>query len=173
MALVSNPKTSFSMTLVSRRLVVFLFIFFVACKPGTDLSSVHTFDGSIMGTTFMVTIAKSDLEKEDQNILQSLIEHALIDVDEKMSTYRSDSEVSRFNTNQTTEPFPLSEETLTVFQHALAVSKASEGAFDVTVGPIVDAWGFGPSERHDGYPTNEKIGRYKEHVGLQYIANDS
>ena len=173
MASVSNPKTSFSMTLVSRRLVVFFFIFSAACKSGSDLSLVNTFDGSIMGTTFMVTIAQSDLEKERQNILRSLIEHELIDVDEKMSTYRSDSEISRFNRSQTTKPFPLSKETLTVFRHALDASKVSEGAFDVTVGPIVDAWGFGPLERKNGFPTNEEIERLKEHVGYQYIEIDS
>jgi len=173
MDLVLSLKTSFSMTLANWRLFVLLFVFFAACKSGTDLSSVNTFDGSIMGTTFMVTIAKSDLKKEDQNILRSLIEYELIDVDEKMSTYRSDSEVSRFNRNQTTKPFFVSEETLAVFQHALDVSKVSEGAFDVTVGPIVDAWGFGPLDRRDDFPTNEEIERLKENVGYQYIEIDS
>ena len=172
MDLVLSLKTSFSMTLANWRLSVLLFVFFAACKSGTDLSSVNTFDGSIMGTTFMVTIAKSDLQKKDQNILRSLIEYELIDVDEKMSTYRSDSEVSRFNKNQTTKPFFVSEETLAVFQHALDVSKVSEGAFDVTVGPIVDAWGFGPFDRRDDFPTNEEIERLKEHVGYQYIEID-
>ena len=60
-----------------------------------------------------------------------------------MSTWREGSELSRFNRDERTVPFPLSPETLDVFEIAQDVSRRSRGAFDVTVGPLVRAWGFG------------------------------
>ena len=72
------------------------------------------------------------------------IARTLDDIDARMSTYRADSEVSRFNADRSGEPFPVSPATVRVVRRALEVSHWSGGAFDITVGPLVRLWNFGP-----------------------------
>ena len=89
-----------------------------------------------------------------------------------MSHYRPDSELSRFNRAATTEPQPLSGETLGVVADALAVSRASGGAFDVTVGPLVDAWGFGPPGRAPAAPDEATLAALRARVGADLLEVD-
>ena len=125
-----------------------------------------------MGTTFAVRVVSDALSDRRVASLRAVIEDALGDIDQKMSTYRLDSELTRFNSARSTDPFPVSTETLAVFQHALEISELTGGAFDVTVGPMVDAWGFGPSGQPAAFPTDADIERLQEHVGYQQLEID-
>ncbi len=125
-----------------------------------------------MGTTFAVRVVSDTLSDRRVASLRVVIEDALEDIDQKMSTYRLDSELSRFNSARSTDPFPVSTETLAVFQHALEISELTGGAFDVTVGALVDAWGFGPSGQPAAFPTDADIERLQEHVGYQQLELD-
>ncbi len=69
-------------------------------------------------------------------------------VDTAMSTYQDDSELSRFNRHGT-EPFEVSDSMIEVVSEAQRIAELSSGAFDITVGPLVDAWGFGPDPGGD------------------------
>ena len=131
-----------------------------------------------MGTTFMVKVVTETLGEERQAEVLELIEAELDEVDTKMSHYLEDSELSRFNRSRDTSPFAVSEETLEVFRHAQELARLSGGAFDVTVGPLVDAWGFGPEERViepiepiEQRP-DEVISRLIAHVGYTKIELD-
>lgn len=101
------------------------------------------FSGRTMGTTWDVKVARADLSPDDMREVGAAIEAALERVNAALSTWRADSELSRFNASASREPFPIGSDTLAVLTVAEAVSRASEGAFDVTVGPLVAAWGFG------------------------------
>ena len=125
-----------------------------------------------MGTTYTVKVVTQRLDPEDQKEIQSLIGSELRTVDEKMSTYREESEVSRFNRWRTTAPFRVSPETFTVFQEAQEVSELTGGAFDVTVGPLVNAWGFGPAPRRPEAPSEREIAELVEHVGYKKLHLD-
>ena len=128
-----------------------------------------------MGTTFMVEVVTETLGEERQAEVLELIEAELDEVNTKMSHYLEDSELSRFNRSRDTSPFAVSEETLEVFRHAQELARLSSGAFDVTVGPLVDAWGFGPEERviEPSEPRpDEVIGRLLAHVGYTKIELD-
>ena len=118
-----------------------------ACGGPDRGPHLYAFQGFTMGTTFMVKVVTETLGEERQAEVLELIEAELDEVDTKMSHYLEDSELSRFNRSRDTSPFAVSEETLEVFRHAQEVARLSGGAFDVTVGPLVDAWGFGPEER--------------------------
>ncbi len=96
---------------------------------------------------------------------------ALDRVDRLMSTYRPDSELSRFNAHASMEPFAVSAETHFVISAAREISAATGGAFDITVGPLVDAWGFGPERRSDP-PLESEIERWRENSGWQHIEVD-
>ncbi len=97
---------------------------------------------------------------------ETIITKQLEDVNRLMSTYRADSEVSRFNSSQSTEWFEVASETADVVTCALEFSKASDGAFDVTVAPLVNLWHFGPDKSNaDQLPTQEQIASALQHVG--------
>lgn len=99
--------------------------------------------GPTMGTTFNVKVVTNDQTEANRERLTSLVREALDGVDEHMSTYRSDSEIEKFNRGDT-EPFPASQGLLEVVAEAQRVALLTGGAFDITVGPLVDLWGFGP-----------------------------
>ena len=99
--------------------------------------------GSAMGTAYSVTVPGASAIDEPAIALAARQE--LQRVDALMSTYREDSELSLFNRHVSSDPFPLSEATYTVLASAQEISNQTGGAFDVTVGPLVNAWGFGPA----------------------------
>lgn len=112
--------------------------------------------GTTMGTTFQVRWA-SRSRAGDQDRLRQAIDAVLEQVDARMSTYRADSEIRRFEAAEPGDWFPVSAETEAVVKEALAVARASEGAFDPTIGPLVALWGFGPAGRREAPPDSAAI----------------
>jgi FAD:protein FMN transferase len=108
------------------------------------------FDGRTMGTSYQVRFA---WPRQDESLFaaaQERVAAALDSVDAHMSTFKPDSEVSLINRLAEDRPLVVSDNTMTVFAAAQEVSVATGGAFDVTVGGCVDAWGFGPGGRGRG-----------------------
>ena len=97
-----------------------------------------------MGTYYRV---RAVADSGDREAIRALVEQRLDAVDRAMSTYREDSEISRFNRLAAGESFVFAEETWAVLELAWRVREESRGAFDPTVGPLVDAWGFGAPGR--------------------------
>src|SRR5262245_17667382 len=100
--------------------------------------------GPTMGTTYTVKIA-SPPATVDPSRVRVAIDDVLEHVDRSMSGYRTDSEVARFNANTSTQWCDVSADLATVVQTSLDISTASAGVFDITVAPLVAAWGFGPA----------------------------
>ena len=92
-----------------------------------------------MGTTYTVKLLAS-LDRGTRAEIEIVLEK----VNTGMSTYREDSELSRFNTSGT-NPFKLSTDVFQIMYDALQLSRETSGAFDITVGPVVNAYGFGPN----------------------------
>jgi len=129
--------------------------------------------GATMGTVYTVkVVVKSSSRKSAAVDTASLVQQCLDDVNAKMSTYQEDSELSRFNRFEEASPFPVSSETAEVFEVAREVSDATGGAFDVTVGPLVDAWGFGPPGRAESPPSDEELEALRARVGYQMLEID-
>jgi thiamine biosynthesis lipoprotein len=102
------------------------------------------FSGATMGTSYTVKVHAPGLSEERHAAIGAMVADRLDTVDGLMSTYDSASELSRFNRHASDVAFPISEETLAVFGAAWEISERTDGVFDVTVAPAVDAWGFGP-----------------------------
>lgn len=102
--------------------------------------------GEIFGTTYSVKAYGDELGGEAK-ALQADIDALLAEIDGAMSTYKPDSDLSRFNASESTEAFEVHPSLATVVTKAQRVSEESNGAFDVTVKPLVDAWGFGAKGR--------------------------
>jgi thiamine biosynthesis lipoprotein len=116
--------------------------------------------GFTQGTTYHITYKT----KDDQN-LQSEIDTLLADFDRSLSTYLPGSIISRINRNDTTA-IP-DKYFLNVFHKALEVYQASDGAFDITVAPVVNAWGFGFTEKADA--DSNMIDSLLQYVGMNKI----
>jgi thiamine biosynthesis lipoprotein len=107
-----------------------------------------TLRGAAQGTTWHVKFV-APAAKVDERKLQEEIERELATIDRQMSTYRADSEISRFNRATAGEWFAVSRAVAEVVEASRAVSEKTGGAQDVTVGPLVRLWKFGPRDASD------------------------
>jgi len=124
--------------------------------------------GSTMGTSYSVKVVDlpSALTAES---LQAQIDQLLEAVNDSMSTYREDSELSRFNRHPGSDWVAASEGLLEVLEIAQETSRISEGAFDITVGPLVNLWGFGPDATPDRVPDEAEIRSALAKVGYRRL----
>ncbi len=158
-----------------------LSLLFIAAASGCGKKSTENsaemaiFSGPTMGSTYTVkVVAEAAFTEAEKKAIADAIEGVLSNINNLMSTYRDDSELSRFNQHREETPFPVSPETLEVFQLAERISTATQGAFDVTVSPLVELWGFGRNKKPEGYvPSSEEIERTKSAVGYQKIVVDA
>jgi len=127
--------------------------------------------GPTMGTSWHVTVIPGP-GSPDRTALQRGIESVLEDVNSSMSTYLPDSEISRFNAHPVGEWFPLSPAFETVLSAALAIGWSSDGAYDVTVGPLVNLWGFGPDGPLASPPSGDAITELLQRVGQDHLRLD-
>jgi thiamine biosynthesis lipoprotein len=125
-----------------------------------------------MGTTYTVKVVAEELSPEQHSEIEGTIREELEDVNAKMSHYRPDSELSRFNAWRETTPFRVSRETFGVFEEALEIADLTGGALDITVAPLVNAWGFGPDARPETIPSDAEIATLLEKVGYTKLELD-
>jgi thiamine biosynthesis lipoprotein len=118
-------------------------------------------EGVAFGTTYHITYQAS----ED---MQSELEAEMEQFNTSLSTYSNSSTISRFNQSGT-EPFDLGNDPWMekMVEESLRFSKLSDGAFDITVAPLVDLWGFGPKAKTE--PTQAKVDSIKQFVGYTRI----
>jgi thiamine biosynthesis lipoprotein len=140
-------------------------LLFAGC---TRSPSEIAFSGPTMGTTYSVKIADPPV-RVDKQAIQSTIDTVLERIDREMSGYRSDSELSRFNASLSTDWFDVSADVVKVVDEALSVAAASQGAIDITVAPLVDLWGFGPSGEPAVLPTVEQIDTARARTGYRKL----
>lgn len=136
-----------------------------------ETADVIEISGPTMGTFFEVKISPVDRSSAALRNIRDRIVDALDDVNAKMSTYVESSELSRFNSGDSTDPVTMSPETIEVFTIARRVSDETGGALDITVGPLVNAWGFGPDAPRDA-PDEAEIRRLLGRVGYAKIEID-
>ena len=122
---------------------------------GCDSSSnVIQIEGSKFGTTYRVLVNADQIPPEN---LESLIEERLELIDISMSTYRIDSEISRFNQLSKGEKLIVSDDFSRVFNIAKKVWEVSDKSFNPAIAPLVNLWGFGPDLINDRIPSHEQI----------------
>ncbi|MBW1774726.1 MAG: FAD:protein FMN transferase [Deltaproteobacteria bacterium] len=121
-----------------------------------------------MGTRYSIKLPKLP---EDVSLerLKRDIGAALERVNDQMSAYRKSSEISRFNRTTGEDWFSVSPETAQVVEAALKVSEESDGAFDVTVGPLIRLWRFGPNKEEKKVPQEDEIRKAMASTGYYKI----
>jgi thiamine biosynthesis lipoprotein len=148
-----------------RILIVIIFTILVACSSPKNQETYIS--GPTMGTTYNVKFVSVD--GVEQQKLKQEIDQALLNINQLMSTYIKDSELSRFNQWSSVEPFPMSAQTLDVLIEAKRLGAMSAGLLDVTVGPLVNLWGFGPQNRPEKVPTEKLIETTRQKIGLDKL----
>jgi thiamine biosynthesis lipoprotein len=117
----------------------------------------HSFSGLTMGTSYTVKIAAARISQAQFSAAQTAVAQALADVVASMSHYDKTSELSRLNRQALGRPMPTSAALRQVVETAQAVHRASSGAFDITLGEVVNAWGFGPRQPPGRVPKSESL----------------
>ena len=140
------------------------------CSPAPE-SRLATFSGDVMGTTYNVRIVSGGGGAGAVVEAEAAVAEAVDRVDDLMTTYR-DSEVTRFNAALSTEPYSVSAETAEVTRVALELAAATDGALDVTIGPLVAAFGFGASGTLE-IPDAERLAELQERVGYRRLTVDA
>ncbi len=136
-----------------------------ACSPGVP----YTKETFVMGTKAWVTIAGMNEADADSAAVQAFRE--MYRIESVMSTWRPSSEISRLNAESNGTPLAVSRELYSLIDSALFYSKATSGAFDVTVLPLVRLWGFQGAQA--ALPSDEEISRALSRVGYGAISLDS
>lgn len=158
-------------------LLLFLPLSLLGCggdKQSENTPELHVFTGQIMGTWYTVKylpLTTDDLLLSSEQI-NPQIHASLVRVDKLMSTYKSDSEVSRFNAVESGHWFDVSNETFEVISLAQRISEQTAGRFDITVAPLVDLWGFGPDYKEESVPDKEQISELLNQLGYHNLELD-
>lgn len=157
----------FNRHLVSFSLLLGSGLLLSACGPTVDEAPAVVISGKTMGTFYRVSVVGLDKSREPE--LRQQIEAQLAEDDHQLSTYKDDSVLSIFNQYKGSVPQPISSGMADAIVTSLRIGQKTAGAMDITVGPLVNLWGFGPNKEPVKMPTQAKIDRAKAEVGLQHL----
>jgi len=147
-------------------LVVYVYILsgLIACQNQSEF----LISGKTMGTSYHIKYCAGILFSHKD--LKLAIEKKLSEINKSMSTFDPSSEISVFNsTKDTTIQMPISDEFFQVLTQAKTLYNLTEGAWDGTVKPLVNLWGFGHTQYQKQKPSPEDIKKCLKSVGFQHI----
>lgn len=133
---------------------------------------VQSFGGPTMGSTYRVQYVAGDKTPKAER-LQAGVEAILAEVDRTVSTYRNDSDVSRFNAAPAGACAQVPPSVLQLYGYARTLNRESGGAFDITLLPALSAWGFGPRGRVDVHPGADRLRALRGVVGMDHIRTEA
>lgn len=142
----------------------------VSCNK-TPTNQVVTLNGKTMGTTYTVKyIVPNDKKLPENNEVQKQLDDLLAEVNRQMSTYDPKSEISQFN-QQTANSGSreIADDFALVLTEAIRLNQVTEGALDVTVGKLVNLWGFGADKSVEKSPTPQQLTEATKMVGLDKL----
>lgn len=148
--------------------LVSVVVVLVACGNGDSLES---FGGPTMGSTYSIKYVRHAGIAEPAQV-QLEVERILRDVDQQMSTYRNDSDIERFNALPANSCQTLPAAVLELVRVGEQLSEQSEGAYDLTVEPLMNLWGFGPQGREEKVPDPAVLAETLQRVGYRHLRID-
>jgi thiamine biosynthesis lipoprotein len=137
-------------------------------SPACEAKREHVIQGRTMGTTYNVKVVTGYFQSISG--LKEKIDKRLEEINRSMSTYQKDSEISRFNRfKKVGQKFKISDDFFQVMRAGQKIHRLSDGAWDGTVNPLVDLWGFGRGGRQDKIPPNSEIAALLPDIGFANI----
>ncbi|QHM71746.1 FAD:protein FMN transferase ApbE [Mixta intestinalis] len=123
--------------------------------------------GKTMGTQWRVSLAGVPADRVAA--LREKIQRRLDADDHELSTWKKESVLSRFNQDRSGMPQPISSNMADIITVALRIGRLTDGAMDITIGPLVNLWGFGPDKQPPHTPSEADIAAAKALTGLQHL----
>ncbi|UFP98306.1 FAD:protein FMN transferase [Pseudomonas fitomaticsae] len=149
-------------------ILVLLTGFLSGCGNG---DSLETFGGPTMGSTYSIKYVRHANLPAPQEVRVE-VEKILADIDRQMSTYRADSDISRFNALPADRCQVMPAAILELIRVGEQLSQQSEGSYDLTVEPLMNLWGFGPQGREEKVPDAAALAEVRQRVGHQHLRID-
>ncbi len=153
------------MTVKYSKIIVILF--FVLVSVGCSFKKETLYSGKTMGTTYNIKVVTWFFNTHES--LKSKIDIRLNEIESRMSTYKKTSEISKFNEDHSGNLFPVSDDFIQLMTVAAKIYILTEGAWDGTINPVVDLWGFGGKSSKKKIPAKEKIEEHMKDVGFHNI----
>lgn len=154
--------------ILRRGLIAVVLLALAGCDNQPTASAAGlVLEGKTMGTFWRASLAGVDSARQDE--LRNKIQAQLDNDDRLLSTYKSDSALSRFNRSRSNEPYPVTEAMGDIVTTSLRIGARTDGAMDITVGPLVNLWGFGPSRQPVKTPSQAQIDAAKALTGLRHL----
>jgi thiamine biosynthesis lipoprotein ApbE/Na+-translocating ferredoxin:NAD+ oxidoreductase RnfG subunit len=138
-------------------------------SPEEGQRQVGQFSGKAFGTTWSVKLRG----KHDVAALKAAVAAELERIESTLSHWRPESFTSQFNASETTLETELPAELVALVARALEISRLTGGEYDITIAPLVDAWGYGPSGQHDSPPTAAELAEILQRVGWEQLVADT
>lgn len=149
--------------------LITMVIILSACFPSNPSNKTEVLlQGRTMGTSYNIKVVATQ-EQLDELKLQQQIDEALKQVNQAMSTYIPSSEISQFNQSNSTEAIEISAGFARVLAESIRIGELTQGKLDVTVGPLVNLWGFGPEQRPETVPSEALLQTTKKRIGLKNL----
>lgn len=152
-------------TLLGFTALIALVLQLTSCSKPVEVVKIS---GPTMGTRYNITLFPADGQVLDNTVLQQSINDSLNRINKQMSTWDKSSEISLFNQSNSTDWYSVSAEFAQVVQAAQDISRLSNGAFDVTVGPLIRMWGFGKDLTNNN-PDQADIDTALQNMGYQKL----
>ncbi|MFW0765128.1 FAD:protein FMN transferase ApbE [Trabulsiella odontotermitis] len=139
-----------------------------ATPPKAAKPAATVLEGKTMGTFWRVSAI--DIDETRATALRQKVQTQLDADDQLLSTWKNDSALMRFNQSQSTTPWPVNEAMADIVTESLRIGAKTSGAMDITVGPLVNLWGFGPDKQPVKTPTEAEIEAAKARSGLKHLS---
>ena len=151
----------FSHSLSKYLFVTVLLFFIIGCGPIP--ARLSTVSGNTMGTTYTVKVVAAELDLE---ALNTAVQGSVDQIDQLMSNYKVDSELSLLNRSELNTYIEISDETKNVLNLSAKIQLLTKGAFDISLAPVVDLWGFGPNLADSRVPADSEIAKALAKTGM-------
>jgi len=148
--------------------LLFILMLLTACNQGPTLERLG---GPTMGSSYSIQYVREPGGPSPAKV-QAAVETILQGIDQHYSTYRADSIVSQFNQLPATQCQAMPPDMLELVALGQHLAHQSGGAFDLTVEPLLDLWGFGPQARHEQVPDPQALAKARQRVGYQHLRID-
>lgn len=164
--IVTHLRNKFEGFKFCRHVLVFISLALTAC--GGVPTEVRVLRGSTMGTNYMLKCAATSehsvhIDRDVQRILEQF--------DAELSNWNPDSWVSRFNRSESTAWQDTPESIVRILEQSKAIHALSGGAFDVTISPLIELWGFG-ADTYAGVPDQSEVEEQLKRVGMDRLELD-
>lgn len=153
---------------VAYRAVLAWALVLAGCGRGDSIERVS---GPTMGSSYTVQYVRTPQGAAPEQV-RAEVEAILQGIDQRFSTYRSDSLVGQFNQLPANRCQPMPADVLQLVRVGEQLSRQSDGAFDLTVEPLLDLWGFGPQARAEKVPDAQVLAQVRERVGYRHLRID-